>query len=229
MNDDSRRRLRVSLAVVTLVLGVFAAVVLFQVTSQPGTEPVDASDADEVAETLVRDDSHRLDDAGPDAPTLVEFLDLECESCAATYPVVEDLREAYDGELNVVLRYFPLEGHANARNAAHAVEAAARQGALEEMYSRMFETQAEWGEQQEDQSPLFRSWAEELGLDLDRYDRDVASDDVAERVERDYQDGLRLGVTGTPTFFLEDKLLDVTTVEQMTASIDDAIRRRAEG
>ncbi|MFI5429266.1 DsbA family protein [Aeromicrobium sp. UC242_57] len=153
----------------------------------------------------------------------MEFLDFECESCLAAYSFVEDLRERYDGQLTFAIRYFPLDGHKNSRNAAHAVEAAARQGKVEQMYSRMYETQSQWGEQQESQAKLFRTYAQDLGLDLDQYDTDVASASVADRVERDFQDGLDLGVTGTPTFFLNGKRLRAETTQQFYDAIDAAV------
>lgn len=220
MRNDSRRTLTVTLAVSALAVGILAAVALFQVTSETDTVATDPVDV------LVRADSHVLDDAGSDAPTLVEFLDFECESCRVAYPVMEELRERYDGRLNVVLRYFPLDGHANARNAAHAVEAAARQGELEPMYARMFDTQAEWGDQQVDHSALFRRYAQDLGLDMERYDVDVASDEVASRVQRDFQDGRAVGVSGTPTFFLDGRQMQITSVESFYEAIDRALLER---
>ncbi|SHI56014.1 Thioredoxin [Nocardiopsis flavescens] len=151
---------------------------------------------------LVREDSRHLDDV-EDAPvTVVEFLDFECEACRAQFPVIERVRQEYDGRIDVVVRYFPLPGHANSRPAAAAVEAAARQGALEEMYARMYETQAEWGESTEDRSAVFAGFARELGLDMDEFTADVESEEVAARVQADFDDGVALGVQGTPTIFV---------------------------
>jgi protein-disulfide isomerase len=105
----------------------------------------DTAEADQVPELVLRDDNHRLDTTTEGDVPLVEFLNSECEACGAAYPVIGDLRERYTGQVTFVLRRFPLDGHADARNAAHAVEAAARQGQLEPMYQRMFATQAPWG------------------------------------------------------------------------------------
>lgn len=172
---------------------------------------------------VVREDSHVLDDAGEGAPVLVEFLDFECEACLAAYPLVEQMREEYAGELTFVARYFPIDGHVNSMNAAVAVEAAAQQGSFEEMYTRMYETQTQWGEQQESKAPLFRQFAQELGLDMDRYDEAVADPATKERVEQDRQDGLALGVQGTPTFFLDGEPLQLTSAEDFRAQIDAAV------
>lgn len=174
---------------------------------------------------VVREDSHRLGEPGAGDVTLVEFLDFECESCASVYPFVEQLREDYAGQITFVARYMPMPGHANAENAAVAVEAAAQQGQFEAMYQRMYETQAEWGEQQESEAALFRTFAEDLGLDMAAYDDAVADPATLERVLTDRGDGLALGVEGTPTFFLNGEKLEVTTttefVEQIEAALDE--------
>ena len=172
---------------------------------------------------LVRDNSHRLSTAEDGRVTLVEFLDFECESCRAAYPFVEQLREKYEGEVTFVARYFPMPGHANAENAAVAVEAAAQQGRFEEMYHRMYETQPEWGERQDSQAALFRTFAADLGLDMAVYDATVADPATLKRVLRDREDGLALGVEGTPTFFLNGEKLEVSTTDQFIERIDAAL------
>jgi protein-disulfide isomerase len=214
------RQERITAVAVAVLVAVFAAVITYQVQTAP-----EKADADEVATTVVRADSHRLDTAEDDKVTLVEFLDFECESCRAAFPFVEQVRQQYEGRITFVIRYFPIDSHRNAMNAAKAVEAAARQDRLEPMYERMYETQAEWGEQQDSKATLFRTFAEDLGLDMDQYDRDVASDDVEKRIERDVADGLALGVGGTPTFFLNGKKLQPASTDEFIAAIDDALAR----
>jgi protein-disulfide isomerase len=208
---------------VTVVVAAVAAVLLGGLVVREVVAEPDEVDKGTRSTVAVRADSHRLDTADDDKVTLVEFLDLECESCAAAYPFVEDLREKYAGRVTFVMRYFPLESHRNSREAAHAVEAAARQGRLEEMYRRMFETQQQWGESQESQAPLFRTFADELGLDLPTYDADVASEAVAARVQADVDDGLTLGVTGTPTFFLNGVKVEAASTDDFVRQIDDAL------
>ncbi|NRQ51743.1 DsbA family protein [Aeromicrobium stalagmiti] len=197
---------------------IIAAVVITQKNNEP--EPVAA---DERTAITVREDSHRLDTVEDGKVTLVEFLDFECEACGAAYPVIEDLREQYEGRVTFVIRYFPIPSHTNAKNAAYAVESAARQGKLEDMYRRMYDTQAEWGESQDSKADLFRTYAEELGLDMAQFDADVSSPDVAARVQKDIDDGTKLGVSGTPSFFLNGEPLVPETVQDFTRAIDDAL------
>ncbi len=142
--------------------------------------------------------------------------------CGAFYPIVEDIREQYAGEVTYVLRYFPIPSHFNSMNAAVAAEAAAQQGQLERMYHRLFETQAEWGEQGESRADLFRTFAIELGLDMDAYDAAVADPATRERVQQDFDDGRLLGVDGTPTFFVDGEKLEL----QRLTDVADAIDRR---
>lgn len=107
-------------------------------------------------------------------------------------------------------------------NAALAVESAALQGAYEPMYKKMFETQAQWGESADNKSALFRTYAEDLGLDLAAYDASVADPATQDRIKLDIADGKALGVSGTPTFFLEGKMLTVQSLEQFVAAIEEA-------
>lgn len=187
-------------------------------------DPADAATAKEAGTgKLVRADSHRLGAAGTGKAILVEFLDFECESCRAAYPIVEELRTAYAGKVDFVVRYFPIPSHANAMNAALAVEAASQQGKFEAMYQRLYDTQQAWGEQQESKAPLFRTYAQDLGLDLAAYDKAVTDKATTDRVERDRQDGLDLGVEGTPTFFLNGKKLQPSSVQDFRAQIDAAL------
>jgi protein-disulfide isomerase len=157
--------------------------------------------------------------------TLVEFLDFECEACRAAFPIVEQLRNEYAGRDTFVTRYFPLPGHSNAENAAVSVEAAARQGRFEAMHQRMFETQAEWGEQQTSKADLFRSFAADLGLDMVAYDRATADPATLERVLADKRDGEVAGVQGTPTFFLNGVQLRLRSGDDLRAAIDLALTR----
>ncbi len=186
--------LKVTLGVLTIALAVLAGVVLVN----RGGDSTPAA----VAEAVVRPDSHRLSTAVDSKTTVVEFLDFECESCLAAYPSVEKLRAEYGDRITYVVRYFPIASHPNAYNAAHAAEAAARQGKFEAMYKKLFDTATVWGHQQQSQAAVFEGYAQELGLDMTRFKADVASTQVADRVKADASDGEALGVQGTPTFFI---------------------------
>ncbi|NNM47332.1 thioredoxin domain-containing protein [Knoellia koreensis] len=222
-----KRNVLVSGVIVALFVGVIGAVLAFapdRGSGGPGGGGGGGGGAVDAA-TLVRENSHRLQTAADGKVTVVEFLDFECEACRAAYPVVEDLRAKYEGKVTFVLRYFPIPSHQNSMNAAVAVEAAAQQGKLEPMYKKMYDTQAQWGEQQESRAPLFRQFAQELGLDLAAYDKAVADPATQKRVEADRNDGVALGVQGTPTFFLNGTMIQPQSVQDFEAKIDAALAK----
>lgn len=203
------------LALLAGVLGLVALLVVFILTSR---SEVPAGDAQ-----VVREDSHVLNQAADEKAVLVEFLDFECEVCRAYYPTVEELRQEHGDDLTLVLRYFPIPGHTNSTTAAVAVEAAAAQGQMEPMYQRMYETQAEWGEAQESRAGVFRGFAEELGLDMAAFDAAVADPATTERVRRDFDEGRALGVSGTPTFFLDGEKVETQSPADLVDAVQGAL------
>lgn len=203
-------------SVITLALVLTAAVLGFGVlvynadrgpnTSGTASAPSASSSAGPAPEELlVREDSRYLSRVEGAEVTVVEFLDFECEACRAQFPVMEQLRKDYDGRINFVIRYFPMPGHTNSRPAAAAVEAAAEQGALEDMYVKMYETQAQWGESQESKAEVFVGFAKELGLDVEEFRAAMDDPATAERVQADFDDGVALGVQGTPTIYVNGR------------------------
>ncbi|MDO5862798.1 MULTISPECIES: thioredoxin domain-containing protein [Paenarthrobacter] len=217
----SGRRVRIA---IWILLGaiVGAGVIWYAVltANKPApAAPLAATDAQ-----LVRENSHRVTGPATEKAQLVEFLDFECESCRAAEPLVEELKKEYGDRITFVHRYFPLPGHRNSGTAALAVEAAAQQGKYQEMASKLFATQPDWGEKRDSQAALFRTFAQELGLDLAQYDAAVADQSTKDRISQDVADGKALGVTGTPTFFLNGKKLTLNTEAQFRQLLDEAAR-----
>ncbi|APH45838.1 disulfide bond formation protein DsbA [Microbacterium sp. 1.5R] len=213
----------VKVALITVAAAIVLAIVgVAYALSQRPAEPL--SPEGEKRQT-VRTDSHVLDDGGPDAVTVVEFLDFECEACGAFYPIVEDLREKYSGEITYVVRYFPLPGHINSTQAALATEAAAQQDRFEDMYHRLFETQAQWGEKSEETPEVFRGIAAELGLDMAAYDAAITDPATLDRVQADRSDGERLGVRSTPSFFIDGKPVVLEAWGDLEAALEKAVEQ----
>ena len=130
--------------------------------------------------------------------TLVEYADFECPSCAGVQGMLEEVRRAFGPNLRFVFRHFPLRNtHPHALAAAKAAEAADAQGKFWAMYRRLFEHQAHLTD-----DDLLRH-ARKLGLDLERFQRDMASRTAEVRIREDLAGGARSGVTGTPTFFID--------------------------
>ena len=182
--------------------------------------------------TLVRPDSPTLGPA--DAPvTVVEFLDPECESCAAFSPVVKKMLKDYDGKVRLVIRYMPF--HPNSVLAASWAEAAGEQGKYWEMQELLFRRQPEWGEihghgtqvaaaaRREPPAVLFERYAAELGLDVERLRAAITQNRYAAKVERDKKDGQSLGVTKTPTFFVNGRQLARFSQQDLRALIEEEL------
>lgn len=218
---DPAKKVRV---VVWILLGVIVAAGVIWYAVFTATKPAPTPAAAAADAQLVRDDSHRVTSPETEKAQLVEFLDFECESCRAAEPLVAELKKEYGDRITFVNRYFPLPGHRNSGTAALAVEAAAQQGKYGQMHAKMFESQPQWGERQDSQAPLFRTFAQELGLDLASYDGAVADEETKDRIRKDIADGKALGVTGTPTFFLNGEKLVLNSEEELRQKLADAAR-----
>ncbi|UPO78019.1 thioredoxin domain-containing protein [Arthrobacter sp. Helios] len=220
----SNRRLSLQnrIAVGLLLAAALAAVAIIVIANlRAGGEP---AGADATQAQVVRDDSHRLHEAPEEKAVLVEFLDFECEACLAAHPLVEELIAEHGENLTVVSRYFPLPGHPNSGTSAAAVEAAAQQGQFQQMHALMFEKQTEWSHNAESQAETFRGYASSLGLDMTAYDAAIADPATMERINADKNDGVALDVQGTPTFFLEGRLIQPSSTEEFRSLIEAAVR-----
>lgn len=206
-----------SLSLVAIIPTILVALLALTGPDSPTPEGLTGESAP--TELLVREDSPRLSDG--DEAVFVEFLDFECESCIALYPVIEDLRAEYGDQVTFVVRHMPL--HANSVNAALAAEAAAEQGQFEAMYQQLFETDEEWGHQPTSQKDTFFGYAANLGLDMDRFRKDFEDPATLARIEQSQQDAQAVGVTGTPTFFLDGQRLEPTSMSDLHASVEAAL------
>jgi protein-disulfide isomerase len=135
---------------------------------------------------------------GEDAPlTLVEYGDYECPYCGAAYPVIKEIQKQMVDDLRFIFRNFPITtSHPHAEQAAEAAEAASAQSHFWEMHDQLFEHQ--------DQLRLehLRAYARTLHLDLKQFDYELADNVHAQKVRDDFMGGVRSGVNGTPTFFI---------------------------
>jgi protein-disulfide isomerase len=147
----------------------------------------------------------------PDAEvTLIEYADFQCPACAGVIPVVNSLLESYGDEFRFVYRHFPLAFHNNAIPAARASEAAGKQEKFFEMHDLLYENQDEWSSARNPDS-IFLGYAEELELDLEAFEVAYESDETLSRIEADRDEAREFAITGTPTFFVNGKLVRFTT------------------
>ena len=144
---------------------------------------------------------------------LVEYGDYQCPHCGHAYPIIKGIQKKMGDKLKFVYRNFPLaEIHPDAVNAAMASEAAGLQNKFWEMHDHIFEHQNRLNE-----SSLIK-YAEQLDLDIEQFNIDRKSEALIQKVESDFESGVRSGVNGTPSFFIngekynesweEDQFLD---------------------
>jgi Na+:H+ antiporter, NhaA family len=129
--------------------------------------------------------------------TLVEYADFQCPYCGDAYPVVQELLDRFGDRLRFVFRHMPVSDlHPRARAAAQAAEAAAAQGRFWEMHDRLFEHQRELADSD------LAAHAAAVGLDVDRFERELRDGIYLDRIDDDYRSGARSGVPSTPRFFV---------------------------
>ena len=206
-----------------VLMGIIGAIVIIAtiavLTLANRATPVAATAALD-SSRLVRADSPVYGPADAKA-TLVEFLDPECEACRAIHPIVNDLKNKYPERFRLVVRYMPL--HGNSVLAASAAEAAGEQGRYWEYLDVLYRAQSEWGEQQTPQRTRFLEYARVLNLDLAVFEKSLDDPKHAAKVERDRADGVASGVKGTPTFFLNGKLLELKATSDLEAALKTAL------
>jgi protein-disulfide isomerase len=163
--------------------------------------------------------------AGTSGVTLVEFGDFQCPACGAYYPILKQVQEHYGDQITFQYRNFPLVSiHPNAMSAHRAAEAASQQGKFWEMHDILYERQSLWSDSKS-ASTIFKGYAQELGLDMTRYDADIARAEIGDIIQADQKAGEDLGVNATPGLVLDGKLLDNAPrdVDGFIKIIDEAI------
>ncbi len=162
---------------------------------------------------------------GPEnAPvTLIEYSDFQCPACAMYFPVVEKLLAESSSTVRFVYRHFPLPQHQNALLASQASEAAALQGKFWPMYRLLFDNQTEW-ENSTKAREIFTQYAERVGLNMTSFKKDIDSDIVKNKIQANRDEGIKMGISGTPTFFVNGKAIsNPQGYEQFKTVIQEAI------
>lgn len=165
---------------------------------------------------------YRLNREVPGAGTATLYTDYQCPYCAKAEPKFEEAAKKLDGIMNVTVRHMPLNMHANAVPAALAVEAAEAQGKHLEMANKLFATQNDWKsiKERDKLRTLFNDYAKELGLNTEEFDKALLTSDTVKPIQRDYEHAVKIGVKGTPTFVVNDKVVDGL---DSSSSVDDLV------
>ncbi len=151
-----------------------------------------------------------------DAPVVIyEYADFQCEYCAMTNPRMNAIVEELDGKLAIVYRNYLLSYHKNGTAAASAAEAAGIQGYWKAYADELFNNQSEWKSASgSERTALFNKYFEKVtggNGDLDKFNRDIASAEVSKKISFDMGISQRIGVSGTPSFYIDGQLLDFSS------------------
>jgi len=155
--------------------------------------------------------------------TLVEYSDFQCPACASFMPAVDEVMEQYGESIRFQYMHFPLPIHSYAQQAAVAAEAAGQQGQFFPYHDLLFANQQAWASASAPNA-LFIQYAEQLELDIPQFRRHMNSSVLRDKVRTEMNTGRELGITGTPTFFLNGERMQIATfqdfVEQIAAAVD---------
>jgi protein-disulfide isomerase len=160
---------------------------------------------------------------GPaDAPVVItEFSDFQCPFCARAASLLDQVVNAYPKEVKFVYKQFPLVSiHQNALNASKAALAAHKQGKFWEMYALLFANQHAL------QPENLKQYAQQIGLDVNTFDKDMQSPEVQQQIDADLKLGAEVGVGGTPTIYVNGKRLATRSLDSFKLMIDEALKQK---
>jgi protein-disulfide isomerase len=156
-----------------------------------------------------------------DAPvTIALFTDFQCPYCAKIVPLLDQVLEKNKGKVKLAFKNFPLNNHQFARKAAAAALAAGKQGKFWELHDRLFQNYNRLNDQ------VVQEQAQQLGLDIQKFNKDMNDPQIMQVINQDMQDGAKAGVRGTPTLFVNGSLLRNTNLEGFQAAIDKELEKR---
>ncbi len=156
---------------------------------------------------------------------LTEFVDFQCEACNAYYPTMKEIKEKYKDQITIQIKHLPIaSSHPYAKMAAGYAESAAKQGKFFEMHDKIFDGQTIW-QASSDPKKYFERYAEEIGLDMNQLNSDIASKEITAIINADIAKAKEAGATGTPTFLLNGvKIEPNNSVVSISEYIDKALK-----
>lgn len=157
--------------------------------------------------------------------TMVEYGDFQCPACKAYHPLVLDVLKAYPKQLKLIFKNYPLTTvHKNAMAGAIAAEAAGRQGKYFQIADMLYDKQAEWAEQDNPQGK-FEEFAKEVGLNVEQFKKDQQDKALSDLIDNERNEGIKNGVTGTPSFFINGKKIEnPANLEAFKKIIDEELK-----
>lgn len=229
-----------TVAIIILILGAFGALVAFAVTHQDQDVQPDYSSIDTSKIIEAREENGNIADHvrgnADSSVVVVEYADFQCPGCASMVPHLDTIYEKYKDDVAFVFRNFPISGHANARAASAAAEAAGRQGYFWEMYETLYTNRNSWVEKTGEartstMAELFAGIAKDG--DINQFRVDLSDENITKKIDFDYTLGKEYdNVTATPSIYVNGEWVDVTDVETfdeveelVSKKIDEALQK----
>ncbi len=205
------------LIILAAIIVVFAGLIMF---NKKGEKKADSNDQPSASTQM----SNHTSGQGTAGVTLTEWGDFQCPACGKFYPAVAAVREKYGDQITFRFRNFPLtQIHPNALIGARAAEAASMQGKFFEMFDQLYQGQESWSSSPAP-NQFFEQYAQQLGLDVNKFRDDMKSQATNDTVQADLAEAKRLGYNGTPTFEINGKKIEnPQSLEDFYKLIDDAI------
>ncbi len=195
-------KILIGVGIVTAIIVVVAAFTIGNQPSKLDREQKVLSESQ--IKILLRKDTH-ITGSSKTKVIVVEFGDFQCPACSIAYQVVSQIKKEYEGKVRFAFREFPLTAHKNGYTSALVAEAAGGQGEFWEMHDKLYENQKEWSDRS-DAIKIFTTYAKEIGIDTDKFKKDVESKKYDAKIQADLRDGSQLGINATPTFFINGKI-----------------------
>ncbi len=155
--------------------------------------------------------------------TVVEFLDPECESCSAMYPIVKKIYDEYKSDIRIVVRYMTF--HQNSKYVANILEGARAESKYWETLELLFETQSQWADHQNPNIDLIPEILKPLKLNIKKILADAKAGKYDKQIAEDMEDGKKVGVRGTPTFFVNGKQLEELGYDALKSEIESGLNK----
>ncbi len=156
---------------------------------------------------------------------IIEYSDFQCPACGYYYQIAKDIVSEFGSHIKFVYRHFPLtQIHDNAMLASQAAEAAGVQGKFFEMHDLLFENQSTWSNLSADEAQeIFVEYAQQLELDSEKFIAALNNDDIIDKIEDSYSDGIKAGINSTPTFILNGKQISPSDFDDFREIIRETL------
>jgi len=208
---------------IVFTVGVLAVLIIFSGNSQIDVSKVNVNAVQAASKQNGNIADHISGKLGSKV-TLIEYGDFQCPGCGSEHLHIKAITEQYADQLQFVFRNFPLVSlHPNAKAATGATEAAGLQGKYWDMHNKIYESQSDWENLTgTDRTNLFVSYAKALGLNTTKFNTDLSSTAVNDKISYDQALGNKIGINETPTFYLDGVKLD-SKVWSNDTKLKDAI------